>query len=144
MPSSSFVNVVLAVIVDRAVQPPRVLVTRRPEAAVMGGWWELPGGKLDAGEAPADGLVRECREELGIDVEAGRKLAVIEHAYAHAHVRLHAYWARHMSGEIMHLAVADHRWVTASELETYRMLPANGPLVRRIRETLERGGGEVG
>ena len=67
----------------------RFLLTSRPAGKVYAGWWEFPGGKLEAGESVADALARELHEELGIVVGEVRPWNVTRIDYAHARVRLH-------------------------------------------------------
>jgi 8-oxo-dGTP diphosphatase len=73
------VRVVAAVVRDG----PRLLMTQRPPGGPLGLQWEFPGGKLEDGESPEAALVRELREELGVDAVAHETLAVHAHDYAH-------------------------------------------------------------
>ncbi len=59
----------------------RVLLTRRAEGQHLAGLWEFPGGKLEDGESPEEALVRECREECGIEVAVSEILEVTHHRY---------------------------------------------------------------
>lgn len=78
-PATKRVRVVAAVAWDG----PRLLLTRRPPGGPLGLQWEFPGGKLEDGESPGAALVREVREELGVDAVAHETLAVHHHDYAH-------------------------------------------------------------
>ena len=69
----------------------RVLAARRGPGRARAGWWELPGGKVDPGETDEEALVRELREELGVDVVVGDRLGVSLHREAEAIVELVAY-----------------------------------------------------
>ena len=64
----------------------RVLLTRRAEGQHLAGLWEFPGGKLEAGESPEEAVVRECREECGIDVSVERILDVTHNRYTEKEV----------------------------------------------------------
>ena len=119
------------------VRDGRILIARRPDEVVLGGCWELPGGKVEPGETPADCVVREFAEEVGLTVAVGEALEVIEHAYDHATVRLRPYWCTLVAGEVRHLAVAEHRWVRPGELAAFRFPAANDRLMRRIAAALE-------
>jgi mutator protein MutT len=125
----------------------RLLIARRHEDAVLGGYWEFPGGKLEAGESPRQAVEREFEEELGLRVRATESIARIEHEYDHGHIRLHA-WMCHdaldengLAGveEARDLAVAEHRWISPLELLTYRFPPANGPLLQALLARLACG-----
>jgi 8-oxo-dGTP diphosphatase len=83
--SVDLIHVMVGVISDPAG---RVLVTKRPDHVHQGGLWEFPGGKLEPGESPERGLVRELEEELGIEVRASRPLIRIRHHYGDRHVLL--------------------------------------------------------
>ncbi|MEX0885387.1 MAG: (deoxy)nucleoside triphosphate pyrophosphohydrolase [Phycisphaeraceae bacterium] len=114
----------------------RLLIARRPAANVYGGYWELPGGKLEPGESLAQCLVREFEEELGVRVRVVEPLTSLVHRYDHATVELHAYLCEHEAGELQARAVSEWRWVRPGELGEYRFLPANGPILAAIRGRL--------
>ncbi|GGB22366.1 NUDIX hydrolase [Sphingomonas metalli] len=111
-----------------------VLVARRAEGQAMAGAWEFPGGKLEPGETPADCMVRELREELGIAVAAGEELTRVVHRYPGGAIELIAIRATWLSGEIgltVHDAV---RWVAPADLAALDLLPADVPVARRLAE----------
>lgn len=110
----------------------RVLLTRRAKGQHLAGFWEFPGGKLEDGEAPEDCVVRECREECGIEVAVEEIFEVTHHRYPERAVLLLFYKCRWLSGEVRHLQVADHAWVRPEELLQYELPPADGPVARRI------------
>ena len=110
----------------------RVLLTRRAEGQHLAGMWEFPGGKLEEGESPEAAVVRECREECGIEVEVTDILDVTHHRYPEKDVLLLFYRCALRSGEVEHLEVADHAWVAPSELGDYTLPPADARVVARI------------
>ena len=112
-------EVALAVIARRG----RVFIQQRPEEGHLGGLWELPGGKCRPGERPRDAVERECREELGAEVQALRELAVVRHAYSHFKVRLHVFACRPLRGRIR--SRRPHAWVRAADLGAYPFPAAN-------------------
>ncbi len=119
----------------------RVLVTQRMPKAHLAGAWEFPGGKLEAGESPEDALVRECREELGIEVGIEGILEVTFHRYERRDVLLLFYRVSVADdATIAHLGVADHRWATAEELAGLDFPPADVPVLRKVREVLDAVG----
>ncbi|MEA3094996.1 MAG: 8-oxo-dGTP diphosphatase [Caballeronia sp.] len=82
------------------VQPDgRYLLAQRPEGKPYEGYWEFPGGKLEAGESVEAALARELHEELGIDVTACERWRTLEHDYPHAYVRLYFCKVTAWSGE---------------------------------------------
>ncbi|MFG0275533.1 MAG: (deoxy)nucleoside triphosphate pyrophosphohydrolase, partial [Phycisphaerales bacterium] len=99
-----------------------VLISRRREGSVYAGWWEIPGGKIDPGETPEHGVLRELREEVGIEAEVTGALEAVEHAYDHARVRLHPRLCRLAPGspEPRPIEVAECRWIPLGELGKYR------------------------
>ncbi len=114
-------------------QDQRILLTRRPDGTRHAGLWEFPGGKLDPGESPREGLQREIREELGIDVEVGEVFDVVYYRYDWGAVLLLAYHCHRLTGEIRNLEVAEHRWVAPADLGCYPILPADVPLIERLQ-----------
>ncbi len=84
--AEGIVDVAVGVLIDA---DGRFLLTSRPEGKVYAGWWEFPGGKLEAGETVVEALARELHEELGIVVGGARPWNVTRMDYDHARVRLH-------------------------------------------------------
>lgn len=126
--------VVAAAVIER---DGRILLTKRPPKGHLPGLWEFPGGKLEPGEAPTATVVRECREECGIEIEPVDIFEVTSHAYPERDVLLLFYACRWVSGEVQHIEVADHVWCLPSEMERYELPPADVPVVQKI---LARGG----
>lgn len=109
------------------------LLGQRAPDTFYPGYWEFPGGKVEALETPAQALVRELDEELGIQVTDLRPWLVREHAYEHAHVRLHFFEVATWRGRIddkVHSALA---WEDAAAPQVGPMLPANGPILKALR-----------
>lgn len=119
-----------------AIEGGRVLLTRRPENTHLAGKWEFPGGKLEAGEAPEAALVREMREELGVECEVSEVLDVTFWRYPNKDVLLLFYRVKLTAGEIQHIGVADHAWATAESLDGYDFPPADERVLGRIRGIL--------
>lgn len=122
---------------QNSAEADRYLISRRPEGTHLAQSWEFPGGKIDPGEPPAQALVRELREELGIEVEVGDIFAVGHHVYPEREVLLLVYEARVIGGAPACLEVAEFRWVSAAELVKIPLPPADLPVVERLaRERL--------
>lgn len=111
------------------------LLGQRAPGTFYPGYWEFPGGKVEAGETPAQALTRELDEELGIRVLRLRPWLMREHHYEHAHVRLHFFEVIDWSGEVNDHVHSALRWVRASTMEQdcAPMLPANGPILKALR-----------
>jgi A/G-specific adenine glycosylase len=93
-----------------------LLVTKRPSDAMLGGLWELPGGRFMRGEHPPAALRRTLREQLGIAVQTGRQLAEIAHGYSHFTITLHAVAASISEGDPHAGNSADWCWAESTEL----------------------------
>ncbi len=116
----------------------RILLSRRPEGRAMAGLWEFPGGKLEPGETPEDALVRELREELGIDVTSAclAPFAFASHAYERFHLLMPLYLCRRWKGVPAAREGQQLAWVRPSKLATYPMPEADKPLVPMLRDFL--------
>ncbi|MBF2085999.1 A/G-specific adenine glycosylase [Thermoleptolyngbya sp. C42_A2020_037] len=110
-----------------------ILIDRRKPEGLLGGLWEFPGGKIEPGETVQDCIRREIREELGIEIEVGDRLMVIDHAYTHFRVTLNVYHCRHVSGDPQPIECDEVRWVTAAELDQFPFPKANLQIIEAIR-----------
>jgi len=109
------------------------LLGQRGPGSFYPGYWEFPGGKVEAGETPRAAIVRELHEELGIEVVTATPWIVREHVYEHAHVRLHFFRVTQWHGELrdhVHSALA---WQQPHAPAAEPMLPANGPLFAALK-----------
>ncbi len=116
----------------------RVLIARRPEGKAMAGLWEFPGGKVQAGETPERALVRELKEELGIDVGESclGAFTFASHAYADFHLLMPLYLCRKWKGTPTAHEHTALKWVRPDRLGGYEMPPADKPLVAMLRDFL--------
>ena len=104
-----------------------VLLGCRPEGKPYAGYWEFPGGKVEAGESVLEALQREFAEEIGVEVLQAEAWCGVEYVYPHAHVRLHFYISRHWQGEPQSLEGQALAWQGCVAVEP--LLPATVPLL---------------
>jgi 8-oxo-dGTP diphosphatase len=114
----------------------RVLVAQRPDGKHMAGEWEFPGGKLEPGEDPFEGLKRELHEELGVEVHAAQQLISYEHAYADRRVLLDLWLVTHFTGAAQPLDRQALRWVALDELDAIGLLEADAPMIPALRRKM--------
>lgn len=116
----------------------RVLLARRPAGKPMAGLWEFPGGKVDPGETPERALIRELKEELGIDVTESclAPFTFASHRYTEFHLLMPLYVCRVWKGRLTAHEGQEFAWVEPSRLADYPMPPADRPLVAMIRDFL--------
>jgi 8-oxo-dGTP diphosphatase len=116
----------------------RVLLARRPEGKKLAGLWEFPGGKLNPGETPEAALIRELKEELGIDVSATclAPFAFASHAYERFHLLMPLYLCRRWKGIPRGREGQALSWVRPAKLTDYEMPPADKPLIPLLRDFL--------
>jgi mutator protein MutT len=115
----------------------KLLITQRPADAHLGGLWEFPGGKREPAESFEQCLVRELREELGIEVEVGPRLETVRHDYPQQTVHLEFFVCRWKRHEPQALGCPAFRWITAAELRDFEFPAADAQLIRRLETTRE-------
>jgi 8-oxo-dGTP diphosphatase len=130
--------VVLVVAVALVDTDGRVLLAERPAGKPMAGLWEFPGGKVREGETPEAALIRELKEELGIDVTASclAPFTFASHAYDDFHLLMPLYVCRRWQGMVTPHEGQRLAWVRAPRLAEYSMPPADKPLVAMLRDLL--------
>lgn len=113
----------------------RVLMAQRPEGKELAGLWEFPGGKVEGGERPEQALVRELREELGIEVEpeALEPFMFASHGYERFHLLMPLYLCRRWQGTARPMEKQQISWTALAALETLPMPPADVPLVEALK-----------
>jgi 8-oxo-dGTP diphosphatase len=116
----------------------RVLIAQRPEGKQLAGLWEFPGGKLEPGERPEPALIRELREELGIEVKEAclAPLTFASHAYETFHLLMPLYICRRWEGTVASKEGQALAWVRANKLRDYPMPPADIPLIPPLIDLL--------
>lgn len=115
----------------------KLLIAQRAEKYQFAGLWEFPGGKLEADESPEECLRREMMEEFGIIVGVDRLYTESVYRYSEAVLQLLFYLTVWLAGELTPKVHSRYLWVEADQLEQYPFLPANVPLLPKIKKDWE-------
>jgi 8-oxo-dGTP diphosphatase len=108
----------------------RILITQRAKHAHQGGLWEFPGGKLEAGETPQQALVRELREEVGIEVKTAQPLIKVRHDYGDRRVLLDVWSVNEFDGEAWGCEGQALQWIAPQQLSDFAFPAANLPIIK--------------
>lgn len=127
--------VVAVVLIDR---DGHVLLSQRPSGKSMAGLWEFPGGKVENGEVPEEALIRELKEELGIDTWSSclAPLSFASHSYEDFHLLMPVFVCRKWVGSPTPMEGQALKWVNRDKLKDYPMPPADIPMIAVIRDLL--------
>jgi 8-oxo-dGTP diphosphatase len=127
-------KIVLVAAVALVDKDGRVLLSKRPAHKQLGGLWEFPGGKVEQGERPETALIRELKEELGIDVAESclAPLTFSSHAYEDFHLLMPLYVCRRWHGIASGMEGQELAWVRPLKLRDYPMPPADVPLIPHL------------
>lgn len=112
-----------------------ILIAQRNRHKAQGLMWEFPGGKLEANESAQESLVREIKEELNIDIEVEEKLGESIYEYPTGIIKLIAFHAQWISGDLKPTEHESIRWVKLRELNDFEFAPADIPFIERLRKT---------
>ncbi|MBP5640966.1 MAG: A/G-specific adenine glycosylase [Victivallales bacterium] len=122
-------HVAVAVIYDGE----RFLILKRGEDQMLGGLWEFPGGKLETGETSEEAVVREVREETGLEITLGKEIAVVRHSYSHFKITMHAFSCV-ISGDSRKINTdRPHCWISLSEIQNYAFPKANHKIFEALQ-----------
>jgi 8-oxo-dGTP diphosphatase len=110
-----------------------IYISKRSDALHQGGRWEFPGGKQEANETPAQALIRELKEEVGIDVTHVDDYMQIEHDYGDKFVRLHIQIVHGFNGEPVNLEGQIGCWVNIAQLTEFDFPEANVEIVSKLQ-----------
>lgn len=112
----------------------RFMICQRPKHKARGLLWEFVGGKVEPGETKRDALVRECREELDIEVSVGDVFMDVIHEYPDLTVHLTLFHGKIAVGVPKLLEHADLQWITVGEISDYEFCPADVEILERLRK----------
>jgi 8-oxo-dGTP diphosphatase len=118
----------------------RLLVAQRPPGKALALKWEFPGGKIERGETAAAALVRELREELGLEVEVGRELASVTHDYGDVFITLVPFRCTPTGAEPHPREHVEARWCTPDEIDALDLADADRPVLAAWRADRGRSG----
>ena len=119
------IEVVAAVI----VKDDKVFATQRGYGPYKG-WWEFPGGKIEAGETHQQALKREIREELESEIEVETLIKTVDYDYPEFHLTMHCYYCNVVSGNLVLKEHQDARWLAKTELDSVKWLPADLDIIK--------------
>jgi mutator protein MutT len=111
----------------------KLLIAQRPADSHLGGLWEFPGGKCEPGENSEQCLVREIREELGVEISVGELFEEVRHDYPEKSVHLKFFLCRLLSGEPQPLDCAALKWVEKSQLGAHDFPAADAQLLEKLK-----------
>lgn len=117
----------------------RFLICQRPAHKARGLLWEFVGGKVEPGETKEQALIRECREELDIELQAGNVFMEVLHEYPDLTVALTLFHASIKSGTPKKLEHNDIQWIIPAQIPQYDFCPADEEILKRIRKEYGNG-----
>ena len=112
----------------------KFMICQRPSNKARGLLWEFVGGKVELGEAKEQALIRECREELAIELCVGDVFMDVTHEYPDITVHLTLFNATIAEGEPQKLEHNDIQWISPSEIQNYNFCPADEEILKKIIE----------
>lgn len=112
----------------------KFLICQRPAHKTRGLLWEFVGGKVEPGETKQEALVRECREELDVEISVSDVFMQLVHEYPDMTVELTLFNSEIRSGTIRMLEHSDIKWITTAEIDNFDFCPADKDILKKIKE----------
>ncbi len=112
----------------------RFMICKRPRNKARGLLWEFPGGKLEPGETAQEALLRECKEELDIELEVGGLFTEVVYSYPDIDVHLMLFNSAIASGQVKKIEHEDIRWITREEIPKYDFCPADADILEKLQK----------
>ena len=116
----------------------KFMICQRPTHKARGLLWEFVGGKVEAGETPQEALIRECREELDVEITVGELFMTVIHEYPDLTVRLALYNAEIASGIPKKIEHSDIHWIPVEEISEYSFCPADEEILKALEQRYGR------
>ncbi|MBF7994519.1 8-oxo-dGTP diphosphatase MutT [Rahnella laticis] len=110
-----------------------IFITQRDASSHMAGYWEFPGGKIEAGETPEQAVIRELQEEVGIEAKAPVLLKTLVHRFPDRIITLYFFLVEDWQGEPYGKEGQPKRWVKQSDLKAEEFPPANEAVVNALK-----------
>ena len=132
--SDNIVEVAVGVLIR---EDGRMLLSSRPEGKPYAGYWEFPGGKIEAGETPQEALKREIMEELDTEVAVGEWIETVEYDYPGFHLSMDCFWCEIVKGDLVLKEHEAARWLTREELTDVEWLPADVAVAEKIEGEMD-------
>lgn len=130
------VKVVAAIICDDMKEKNKIFATARGYGDLKGGW-EFPGGKVESGETPQQGFIREIIEELDTEIKVGELIDTVEYDYPTFHLSMDCFWAEVKAGHLELKEAEAAKWLTKDQLDSIDWLPADILLIDQIRKCMK-------
>jgi len=110
-----------------------ILLAKRKKGKILEGFWEFPGGKVEEDETPEQGLIRELKEEMNINIKVVEYIGENIHNYERGSINLIAFKAKILSGDIKLVDHDEYIWIDAIKLKDYKLAPADIPIVDLLK-----------
>lgn len=111
----------------------KILIAKRKKGKILEGYWEFPGGKIDEGESAEVSLERELKEEMNIKIEVKEYIGESLYSYERGPIRLLAFKCEIIEGTIILVDHEAYKWVNIKELSSFKLAPADIPILNYLR-----------